>query len=77
MGTIGGLGTIGGMVGVEPSLDQMSIEGGESGSAGSMRSFEHLPRNTTGSESINGSKVRVLFFGGIDCQSIVSANRAK
>lgn len=44
--------------GGDVSLDQISVEGGESGSAGSMRSFEHLPRNTpSGPESINGSKV--------------------
>ncbi|XP_046446712.1 protein Aster-B-like isoform X1 [Daphnia pulex] len=43
--------------GGDVSLDQISVEGGESGSAGSMRSFEHLPRNTpSGPESINGSK---------------------
>ncbi|XP_057369857.1 protein Aster-B-like isoform X4 [Daphnia carinata] len=42
---------------VDVSLDQISVEGGESGSAGSMRSFEHLPRNTpSGPESTNGSK---------------------
>ncbi|XP_046446716.1 protein Aster-A-like isoform X4 [Daphnia pulex] len=45
--------------GGDVSLDQISVEGGESGSAGSMRSFEHLPRNTpSGPESINGSKGR-------------------
>ncbi|XP_059352957.1 protein Aster-B-like isoform X2 [Daphnia carinata] len=44
---------------VDVSLDQISVEGGESGSAGSMRSFEHLPRNTpSGPESTNGSKGR-------------------
>jgi hypothetical protein len=51
-----GVGISGG--GGDVSLDQISVEGGESGSAGSMRSFEHLPRNTpSGPESINGSKV--------------------
>ena len=43
----------------EVSLDQISVE--ESGSAGSMRSFEHVPRNTTsGADSINGSKVKYI-----------------
>lgn len=53
---------MGGAGGGEVSLDQISVEGGESGSAGSMRSFEHLPRNTTsGPESINGSKVIISY----------------
>lgn len=50
-------GSGGGTGGVDVSLDQISVEGGESGSAGSMRSFEHLPRNMpSGPESTNGSK---------------------
>ncbi|KZS06823.1 Uncharacterized protein APZ42_029342 [Daphnia magna] len=52
-------GSGGGTGGVDVSLDQISVEGGESGSAGSMRSFEHLPRNMpSGPESTNGSKGR-------------------
>ncbi|KAI9566047.1 hypothetical protein GHT06_009847 [Daphnia sinensis] len=54
-----GSGGGGGTGPVDVSLDQISVEGGESGSAGSMRSFEHLPRNTpSGPESTNGSKGR-------------------
>lgn len=63
-GTVGGGGggtaALSAGMGGEGSLDQMSVEGGESG--GSMRSFEHLPRNTTsGPDSINGSKVLAHF----------------
>ena len=44
-------------------LDQMSAEGGESGSAGSMRSSSYdLPLSRSGHDSINSKVINLIFF---------------